>query len=167
MKKILTILCFVIIAASFSACSGTMKGADQLIKKAREEIPVSESGTIDIEYAGAYTKDKAALLWFISGNEYQAHYYLPMECEIVGEDEYKFVHSYKPIQRSADIAALQWKDGYCFLVNNPSCTAIQLTDSEGNTEIIEIGKGAYPFIYGYEGIPAEYLFLDANGDSIE
>ncbi len=30
--------------------------------------------------------------------------YLPMECTIVGKDEYTFEHVYKPVERAMDVA---------------------------------------------------------------
>ena len=67
---------------SLSACGKTLKGTDGLIEKAREEIPISDSDTIDLQYAGMCGNDNRAIAWFISGNEYQKHYYLPMEVEV-------------------------------------------------------------------------------------
>ena len=105
------------------------------------------------------------MIWFVSGNEYQAHYYLPMECKIVGKDAYTFVHEHKPIDRGTDIVALLWNDGYAFLVNNPKCTTIRITDILG-TRDISIKEGAYPFVYYNELLPSEYYFLDAEGKEI-
>ena len=67
---------------SLSACGKTLKGTDGLIEKAREEIPISDSDTIDLQYAGMCGNDNRAIAWFISGNEYQKNYYLPMEVEV-------------------------------------------------------------------------------------
>lgn len=110
-------------------------------------------------------KEDIALIWFISGNEYQAHYYLPMECNIIGENEYTFERVYKPMERGMDIAVLQWKGGYAFLVNNPKCAAIRITDYAG-TRNIAIAKDAYPYITYKKLIPSEYLFLDAEGNEL-
>ena len=105
------------------------------------------------------------MIWFVSGNEYQAHYYLPMECKIVEKDAYTFVHEHKPIDRGTDIVALQWNGGYAFLVNNPKCTTIRITDILGAHDI-SIKEGAYPFVYYNELLPSEYYFLDAEGKEI-
>ena len=64
-----------------------------------------------------------------------------------------------------DIVVLHWKNGLALLVNNPECTAIQITDPAG-IHIIPDEKGACPYILYYELIPAEYLFLDADGEEI-
>lgn len=105
---------------SLSACGKTLKGTDELIEKAREEIPISDSDTIDIQYAGMCGNDNRAIAWFISGNEYQKHYYLPMEVEVKeNATEYTFIRTHKPIDdRIGDIAYIQWGDGYAFIVNN-------------------------------------------------
>ena len=65
-----------------------MHGTDDLIEKAREIIPVADAENIEIAYAGLIGDDEDALIWFVSGNEYQAHNYLPMECKIVGKDTF-------------------------------------------------------------------------------
>lgn len=150
-KRNLMVLCSLLVMSVLTGCSRTMQGTEELIEKAREEIPVAEADEIDIQYAGLCGKDELALIWFISGNEYQAHYYLPMECKVVGKDEYTFEHTYKPMDRGEDIAVLQWQGGYCFLINNPDCVAIRLI-AGGDTKDIEIEKDAYPYIYYHEMI---------------
>ena len=65
-------------------------------------MPVSDFETTDIQYAGMSVADNKALAWFISGNEYQAHYYLPMEVEVKGDDKYSFVRTYKPMNGETD-----------------------------------------------------------------
>ena len=74
-----------------------------------------------MQYGGMCTVDDTALVWFISGNQYQTHYYLPMEVEIKGEAEYAYVRTYKPMSPFMDIAVLNWNRGYAFIVNNPNC----------------------------------------------
>lgn len=75
----------------------TLKDTDELIEKAREEIPLAHAEEMEIRYAWVSSKEDSALIWFISGNEYQAHYYLPMECTLRDENEYKFERVHKPI----------------------------------------------------------------------
>ena len=116
MKREIAVFLIITMVLSLSACGKTLKGTDGLIEKAREEIPISDSDTIDLQYAGMCGNDNRAIAWFISGNEYQKHYYLPMEVE-VKEDaaEYTFIRTYKPIDdRIGDIAYIQWGDGYAF-----------------------------------------------------
>ena len=109
MKREMAVFLIITMVLSLSACGKTLKGTDGLIEKAREEIPISDSDTIDLQYAGMCGNDNRAIAWFISGNEYQKHYYLPMEVE-VKEDaaEYTFIRTYKPIDdRIGDIAYIQ------------------------------------------------------------
>ncbi len=76
--------------------------------------------------------DNKALAWFISGNEYQAHYYLPMEVEVKGDDKYSFVRTYKPMNGETDnIAILNWNGGYSFVVNNSDCASVKITGENG------------------------------------
>ena len=160
MKKIFIFLmiCFIV-----CGCGKTMKGTNALIEKAQEEMLVSD---VLINYAGLCAKEDDALIWFVSGNENQAHTYLPMECKIVGKDEYTFVRSYKPLDRGMDIVVLEWKGGYAFLVNNPNCKTIRIVDNL-STKDISIDKDCYPFVYYYHDlIPLEYQFLDENGNEL-
>ena len=166
MKKVSRLILIACLLSALYGCEKTMRGTDELISKAREVIPVAEAETIDLAYAGLCAKDDKALIWFISGNEYQSHYYLPMECKIVGQNEYTFEHAHKPMDRGTDIAVVLWDGGYSFLVNNPKCTEISIIDSEG-TRDIPIEKEAYPYIYSMEQPTSfEYYFLDAEGREI-
>ena len=135
---------------SLSACGKTLKGTDGLIEKAREEIPISDSDTIDLQYAGMCGNDNRAIAWFISGNEYQKNYYLPMEVE-VKEDaaEYTFIRTYKPIDdRIGDIAYIQWGDGYAFIVNNTNCKSVRFTSGNEVYEEV-IPDDTYPYVFFY------------------
>ena len=168
-KIFMAVFVCLILVFSFTGCQKTLKGTDELIDKAREELPVSNADTIDVQYAGMNVEDDKALMWFISGNEYQNHYYLPMECEIIGEDEYAFGRTYNAMERGDDIAVLQWQGGYCFLVNNPNCRTIKITGNVGgigNTIDVTIEENAYPYLYYYGLLPSEYVFLDAEGNEI-
>ena len=155
---VLAILASVIL---LSAC-GKMKTTDDLIKKAKKEIPVSDADSIDISLAGKCRNGSYSLLWFISGNEHQSHYYLPMECLETNEG-CEFKQTFKLIDCGKDIAALCWRNGYAFLVNNTDCKTLKITDANG---IHNIGINEYPFIWYNENIPSEYLFLDENNNDI-
>lgn len=61
MKRITCILLTCILCFSISGCTKTYKGTDELIEKAREEIPVSVADTIDMQYGGMCTVDDTAL----------------------------------------------------------------------------------------------------------
>ena len=160
MKRITCILLTCILCFSISGCTKTYKGTDELIEKAREEIPVSDADTIDMQYGGMCTVDDTALVWFISGNQYQTHYYLPMEVEIKGEAEYAYVRTYKPMSPFMDIAVLNWNRVYAFIVNNP-----------GQQHRFEVrhrryGSRAYPYVFYCSSVPSEYVFIDAEGNEL-
>lgn len=155
------ILCF-----SLAGCTKAYKGTDGLIEKAREEIPISDADTADIQYGGMCAMDDTALIWFISGNEYQAHYYLPMEVEIKGDADYTYVRTYKPLSPLMDTAVLNWNRGCAFIVNNPNCVSVKITDEAGtHDEIIE--KDAYPYVFYWASIPLEYIFIDSEGNELK
>lgn len=144
MKKIVFIILIVCLIFSLSSCEKTYKGTDELMNKAREELKVSYGDSVEMKYAGSCTKDSLELLWFIAGNEYQGYSYLPMECNIVGEDEYTFVTTYKPMDRGEDIAVLQWKDSYCYLINNRNCKTLRIKKDNGTYDFT-IEEDAYPY----------------------
>lgn len=141
------------------------RGTDALIEKARKEIPIADAENTEINFAGLCGKDDKALLWFVSGNEYQAHYYLPMECSVVEKDEYKFERIYNPWERGMDIAVLEWMRGYSFVINNPNCVSVKI-DGESGPVYETIGKDCYPYVFYYNGLPREYVFLDKDGNEV-
>ena len=149
-----------------TGCSETMRTTQDLVDKAREEIPIADAQTTDLAYGGVQTMGERSLHWFISGKAYQAHYYLPMECESPQEGTYRFVRTYKPVTCAKDIALARWNEGYSFLVNNPDCAALRLTGQDGEMTEISLQGQELPFLYFYEGTPAQYLFLDGQGQEL-
>ena len=145
MKRITCILLTCILCFSISGCTKTYKGTDELIEKAREEIPVSDADTIDMQYGGMCTVDDTALVWCISGNAY--------------------VRTYKPMSPFMDIAVLNWNRGYAFIVNNPNCVSVKITDEAGTHEEM-IEKDAYPYVFYCSSVPSEYVFIDAEGNEL-
>ena len=159
---VITLLCF-----SLAGCAKTYHGTDELMEKARQEIPISDADTIEMQFAGMCGEDNKAIAWYISGDEYQAHYYLPMEIEVTGNGaNYTFVHTYKPMtDRCADVAAVNWHQGYAFLINNPKVTTVQITLQSG--EVIEEVVRENPYAFYVSSVPSEYAFLDAEGNEIQ
>lgn len=172
MKKLVTValsaIVFVVIGiAVFLSCKdNTYTDIASLAEKAREEFPIADAESIDISYAGQIKKDDKVLLWFISGNDHQSHYYLPMECTLVGENEYKFERTYKPMIRSSDIAVLEWNRIYVFAVNAPTCKSVHI---EGESGVVDenLKDKSYPYVFYYNGLPTEYEFFDADGQKIQ
>ena len=165
MKKIISAILLCVLCVSVTGCSKTYHGTDELIEKARKEIPIADADRIEIQYAGMSERGDMVLAWFVSGNEYQAHYYLPIGFNIVGDEEYTFFHTYKPLERGQDIAVLQWRDGYSFIINNPKCVTVRITDNSGTHEE-HIEKDAYPYVFYNKLLPSEYVFLDKDGNEI-
>lgn len=172
MRKKLAIIFLITMVLSLSACGKTLKGTDELIEKAREEIPISDSDTIDIQYAGMCGNDNRAIAWFISGNEYQKHYYLPMEVEAKeNATEYTFIRTHKPIDdRIGDIAYIQWGDGYAFIVNNTNCKTVRFTTGNEVYEEV-IPDDTYPYVFFYlsdhKNSTLQFEFLDAKGNELK
>ena len=158
----------VLLCCSLAGCAKTYRGYDGLLEKAREEIPVADADSIAIKIAGSIDlEDGTCLVWFVTGSEYQAHYYAPIEFKQLqkNDDKYRFVKTYKPTARGDDIAVLPWKQGCAFLINNPACTAVRITEEKGTYEE-QIGNSKYPWIFYCESLPTEYRFLDAEGNEI-
>lgn len=157
-KVVLLVVCLCLL--TITGCDKKYTG-EELIGKARSEIRVSNADTIELTMVGYSSHETNRLIWFISGNEYQSYTYTPIEFIALSDDQYKFVKTYKPIDRITDIAALMWKDGYSFIINNANCHSIIITDSTGKSDSITVGE--LPFVYYYQGIPSEYVFVDENG----
>lgn len=167
MKRISLIFMSFAILISLVGCSSTLTAPDELIEKARAEIPVSDAESIDIQIVSSIEKeDGNSLIWFMSGNESQAHYYLPMECVLKDSDEYEFVRVGKPFERGTDIVVYEWQNGYAFLVNNKNCKSVQITDGTGTHTVEITEENTYPFTFYQEVIPSEYSFLDASGNEL-
>ena len=164
--RIKGILCtLVILLLILTGCTPKIVGDDGLIAKAREEINIADADTIELTIAGESVIEDRYLIWFISGNQYQAHRYVPMEFVSLGNDEYKFVKRYYSIERAADIFVYMWDNSYSFLVNNPECDSISITDAIGNSQTVAVDK--LPFVYYYKGTPSEYHFLDKDGKELK
>ena len=167
MKKIIGIAMIAWICFILTGCAKTYHGIDELMEKARQEIPISDADTIEIQYAGMCGEDHKAISWFISGDAYQAHYYLPMEIEIEGNGaDYTFVHTYKPMtDRCTNVAVVNWHQGYAFLINSPKVTTVQVTLQNG--EMIEEVVREIPYTFYVPSVPSEYIFLDAEGNEVQ
>ncbi len=163
-KRIVGIAFILLLCAGLSGCAEKYYEIDDLIEKAREEIPIADAENTEIQYAGMCEKDNKALAWFISGEGSQEHYYLPMEIKVKeNRAEYTFVKSYEPITDSAeDTAVLMWNHGYAFLVNNPEIKAIEIQLTDVNTVTVQIEKDVLPYIYYIPSIPQAYEFLNST-----
>jgi len=170
MKKLIAFALALVCVLGLAGCGErTYKGTDALIEKARKEIPVSGADTIEVQYAGMCGVDNKAIAWFISGNEYQAHYYLPMEIRIKeNRGEYVFVHTHKPmLDRAGDVAIVNWNQGYAFLINNPAITTVRMTLQNGEVAEEVIQQGTTPYAFYVPFIPSEYVFLDAEEKEVQ
>lgn len=149
------------------SCTKTYVGHDGLIEKAREEILLSNIEDTEIVIAGSIDMKNRSLVWFVTGNEYQAHTYFPMEFEVSEKDSsrFTFVKAYKAYERGQDIWVYPW-NGYTFLVNNPECEKILLDFGDGTSEEIMIEAAMLPKVYYTEKEPKEYTFIDADGKEI-
>ena len=164
MKRIFPVILILVMIFSFTGCEQVMYDKEDFIQRARKEFHIADAETIEITYIGEIVKKDKALLWFMSGNESQAHRYIPIRCAITADGGRVFEHVYKTAERGMDIAVLiDWYGGYVFCVNNPKCKTIRIDDYSG---VQEIEVTEYPFLYYNSLLPRAYFFLDENGEEI-
>ena len=140
-------------------CEPAIKSENDIINKARKYL----SENIDeLSISGSCSDNSSTLFWLMSENTL-----IPMKFAVNENGEYSFVHKYVPIERAADTASLMWKNGYSFVVNNPDCSKIRITEPDGGSTDIEITE--IPFVYFLENAPDEfeYSFLNAEGETLQ
>ena len=107
-----------------------------------------------------------ALVWFISGDEFQAHTYLPME---VTPERSRSLYLRPDLQTVGRAEGYRrtpsWKRGLSFVINNTACTSVKLTTANGTQEE-NIEDNAYPYVFYCPEIPSEYVFLDADRNEL-
>ena len=146
----------------FAVQSSKIVGEEGLIAKARKEIKnLAEVETIEMAVAGKSTIDNNRhLFWIITGNEYQMHRYYPLEVIEVESGKYKFVKLYNGgHERGQDIFFEYFGSGYSFVINNPKCKSIVISDT-----VVPVAE--IPFVYYCPFVPNEYYFLDEDGNKI-
>ena len=89
-----TLMISIMLVLLLCSCTKTYRGHDGLIEKA---ISLADIENVEIMIAGSIDIDNRSLVWFVTGNEYQAHSYFPMEFEVSEKDpsQFKFVKAYK------------------------------------------------------------------------
>lgn len=154
----LAAICAVLFALSRPA---VISNDDELISLARKEITnLADVENIEMSVAGKSTANNRSLFWIITGNEYQMHKYYPVETENLENGEYKFIKIYNGgHERAKDIYFEFFHSGYSFIINNPECKCIIIGDDK--IPVTEI-----PFVYYCPFAPAEYYFLDEQGNHI-
>ena len=138
-------------------------GEEGLIATARKEIRnLAEADTIEMQIVGKSTRDRNRhLYWIMTGNEYQAHCYYPLEVIEVEKGAYKFVHLHNGgHQRGQDIFFEFFGSGYSFMINNPKCKGIVIGET-----IIPVTE--IPFVYYCPYAPNDYYFVDEDGNRID
>jgi len=166
MKKSLLLILALIMTLSLTGCEKVMHTEEDFIARVRKEINSPDADTMEVQYIGALVYEREeALLWFMTGNEYQAHRLIPMQCTLAKDGGYVFKHAPLPLDRGEDIVVLPGHGigGYAFCINNPDCKTLRIEDVSGVTEV-EVTE--YPFIYYNPLLPGEYTFLDADGNAL-
>ena len=69
-----------------------------------------------------------------------------------------------PIQRSTDIACVNWNDAYHFIINDKQCCFLKLKYTNGEDELVRVTE--YPFCFHSKPFPSEYYYLDGNYEEL-
>lgn len=170
MKKIslFFILGFVFI---LSGCMRSVKTESEMIDLIREEIPLSDAETVQMQSAGRIDMDDQTLLIIKTGGEYNKHSYFPAVFDKKGSS-YTLDHISK---NGMDNCSLyRWKNGYVIFTDNEYCADIRIRYESGEEKNLDINS--IPFIYYDEyqtdsnddgEITVHYEFLDENGSIIK
>jgi len=168
MKK-LYIAGTLILLILFALLIGYMErfSADDVIDRARKELDRTDATSVDLKIVSSFDQSGYRLIWFIAGDKKSGYSYVPMAFLIMDNGSLKFNHVHKPMDRAEDIAVLPWINMYSFLINNPNCKAMEITDAYGN--VITIPVDTIPFVYWLDITPTQfsefrYEFLDKNGE---
>ncbi len=167
MKKItvITLAIVLLITGLFIYRNATIiRGTDELIEKAQEVLPVSQTQLESISYVGLIGNDDDVLIWFISNNEYGSQDYWAINCKIAGRNAYMYVDWKRPIEYKKDIVSTLWEGNSVFLINDTDCVAIQYTDNEGKVVYEDkIQEGSYPYLYEERDFSGKIDFIDSTG----
>lgn len=155
-----TALALLFLIALTTAFPKTYDSPEALMTKVRKEIDQAEADTIEMVHAGTCEQGDKALLWYITGNEYQAHGYYPAECRINEKGKYELVRVHTDKERTMDIATMLWGNGHAFCINNPKCRTLRIVERHETIDI-PIDPNALPFVYYCQ--PSEWHFYDAEG----
>ncbi len=136
-----------------------------LLARAKWEMRDSEFDPDSFRIAAKAEQGDSCLVWFSCGTE-GSDQYVPMEFEITGNDEYRFVSRRLPLNRMVEIYELSWRDSYSFLIANDACRYLCI-DPAYSSETIRIEIEEQPFQYCYEDDGSfDCRFLDANGEEL-
>jgi len=69
--------------------------------------------------------------------------------------------------RAQDVAIVNRRQGDAFLINNPRVAAVRLTQPNGEVTEEVIQEGTAPYAFYAPFLPAEYVFLDADGNEVK
>ncbi len=164
MKKLVLAVAVLLLTLAMASCTNAaIRNEKDLIDTARAHIPTSGIDTDEISIVNRLHKNNYMLVWFVSGGEHSAKRYTPMEFEVSDDGEYTYSHTYNPMVRGTDVYALNWRNGYSYLVANPECTSVHITYPGGSSETVQITKTPFHF---YRTTPETYKFLNSDGAEI-
>lgn len=141
--------------------SQILKTDDDLIAKLSSEVNINNIGSITI--IDRVLQDDTALFWFVVENNYYA-----MNCEILGENKYRFAKIEELSYYTKDIV-FTTIDNESFLINDERCINIQIIDNQTSEETT-IPVETMPYVFRWleynKPLQVSLAFLDADGNDL-
>jgi len=159
-KKLFYTILVIVLSMSIVSCNEETVSTD---KEIFDVITKELDTDIDVEIIGTIRLEGKLLVFYITGNEYQAHEYGYAEFD-EKNDGYKFLRTYDMYERGMDLRSAPYKNAYLFVVNNEQCNNIQILQngSKFMVEVVDI-----PFVYLWDNANnIEYNFLNPSGEHL-
>lgn len=139
---------------------------EALIKKISKKLNLPADSTIT--FAGEYTLEKDALLWFIVDRSYSERY-IAVRCEKDNSGKYQLDEILSTMTYAEDIVHALMDGEDIFLINNQNVRSILYQDEEGNiVKQIELKENDCPYVFllAQPLNPCICSFVDSNGQEI-
>lgn len=122
-----------------------------------------ETETMYISVVAKIEQKGECLVWYQIVEPYADAKYIPVVFTLKDTDTLRYAYTGLSRQRVLDIVAFPWQEGYSFLICDPDCTTLRLTQSD---KALDIPIEQYPFSYYIPYMPDTYSFLDVDGNLI-
>lgn len=158
-----TVLAGVLIFCHLHRESRYDESMDSVMKQAYSLLPDEYAENAELYYQGTVILEDKAIKWFIAENAKNDCYYLPLEYDYYGFQEYVYNTSYETAAIMEDVEYIPWSGGYAIVINNKNCVSYQAVTLNGVKYTSEIDE--YPH-FTYSASLSECIFYDANGNEL-
>ena len=163
-NRIILVICIVICLAVAFQFATLSKGQDGIVNKVKKIVTKRYSNIESIWIADSINNDSSCLFWIIVQYDGHQFAFVPVEFEHITGYLYRYVQIHMPIQRSTDIACVNWNDAYHFIINDKQCCFLKLKYTNGEDELVRVTE--YPFCFHSKPFPSEYYYLDGNYEEL-